>query len=213
MVWNKKQKAKPTLIETAKEYLKAILLAVVLALSVRFFIVQPFYIPSGSMIPTFLEGDRVLVNKFSYGLRNPYNNQLWLENQKPQRWDIVVFISPREKNLDFVKRVVALPGETVFMRDGELYVDGLKMADPHANFSSQNFGGGRTFAPVKIQEGHYFMMGDNRDNSSDSRVWGTVHESLLRGKAWRLYWSWDSDAPHKNFFQRLRVSRIGKKLE
>lgn len=207
---NKKMSAGQVIIE----YGQAILLAVILALIVRAFVLQAFQIPSGSMIPTFLEGDRVLVSKFAYGIRNPFNNNIWVDIGRPERWDVVIFIYPEDKTKDFVKRVVGLPGETVSMVNGELYINGKPMADPHGRYDSRVGGGmGRSFPPVTVEENHYFMMGDNRDHSSDSRFWGTVDYSLMRGKAWRLYWSWDSSDPDKNFFKRLRSSRIGTKIE
>jgi len=223
----KKTDKKPTTGQVVKEYSQAIILAVVLALIVRSFILQAFQIPSGSMIPTFLEGDRVLVSKFSYGVRNPLpdffhrllpgvfpeNNAVLFETGLPQRWDVVVFIYPEDPDKDFVKRVVGLPGETVAMVNGQLYINGVKTDDPHARYDPRAYAGGRSFKPVRVRAGHYFMMGDNRDHSSDSRVWGTVDAALLRGKAWRLYWSWDSNDPDKSLTERFRGSRIGKKIE
>ncbi|UQZ89385.1 signal peptidase I [Deltaproteobacteria bacterium Smac51] len=205
---------KPTAMETFKEYAQAIILAVVLALFVRSFVMQAFHIPSGSMIPTFLEGDRVLVNKFVYGIRNPLTNGILIETGQPERWDVVVFIAPKEKDKDFVKRVIGLPGETVAIEGGQLFINGVKMEDPHARYYNTAVPvSSRTFGPVMVKENEYFMMGDNRDNSSDSRVWGGVDVSLLKGKAWRLYWSWDSDDPDLSFFDRFRGSRIGTRIE
>jgi len=207
------EKAKPGMAQTIKEYGQAIVLAVVLALFIRSFVLQAFQIPSGSMIPTFLEGDRVLVSKFTYGIRNPFNNQVWFEIGRPERWDVVVFIYPEDRSKDYVKRVVGLPGDTVAMVAGNLFINGSKVDDPHANYDPGINAGTRTFKAVTVKEGEYFMLGDNRDYSSDSRFWGTVNESLIKGKAWRLYWSWDSDDPDKSFFQRLRSERIGRKVE
>ncbi len=218
---------KPTTGQVVKEYGQAIILAVILALIVRSFILQAFQIPSGSMIPTFLEGDRVLVTKFAYGVRNPLpnffhdllpglipeNNAVLFETGQPERWDVVVFIYPEDPDKDFVKRVVGLPGETVSMVNGQLYINGVRTEDPHANYDPQAHPMGRSFKPVRVREGNYFMMGDNRDHSSDSRFWGTVDASLLRGKAWRLYWSWDSSDPDLSLTDRFRGSRIGKKIE
>ncbi|MDR1045724.1 MAG: signal peptidase I [Candidatus Adiutrix sp.] len=196
-----------------QEYAQAIILAVALALVVRSFGLQAFQIPSGSMIPTFLEGDRVLVTKFAYGIRNPWNNKVWIEIGRPERWDVVVFIYPEDPDKDFVKRVVGLPGETVALVNGELFINGVRTEDPHARYDPRANPAGRTFPPTKVRPGQYFMMGDNRDHSSDSRYWGQVDSSLLRGKAWRLYWSWDSDDPGKSFTERFRGSRIGQKIE
>ena len=208
-----KEEKKPSMGQVIKEYGQAIALAVVLALFVRSFILQAFQIPSGSMIPTFLEGDRVLVTKFAYGIRSPFSNNVWLATGLPERWDVVVFIYPVEPDKDFVKRVVGLPGETVSMINGQLFINGAPMDDPHARYDPNAPVFGRSFPAVKVEEGHYFMMGDNRDHSSDSRFWGTVDQSRLRGKAWRLYWSWDSNDPDLGITERLRASRIGRKIE
>ena len=211
---NKKDADEKTPMETFKEYAQAIALAVALALFVRSFIIQPFHIPSGSMIPTFLEGDRVLVNKFIYGFRNPFTNKVLFEMGRPERWDVVVFISPEEPDKDFVKRVVGLPGERLAIKDGQLFINGQRMEDPRAVYKNKALPlAARDFGPVIIGENKYFMMGDNRDNSSDSRFWGPVDASLLKGRAWRLYWSWDSADPQLSFFERFRASRIGTKIE
>jgi len=207
------EEKKPTTGQIVKEYAQAIILAVALALVIRSFVLQAFQIPSGSMIPTFLEGDRVLVTKFTYGIRNPFNNDVWIEVGQPERFDVVVFIYPKDPKKDFVKRVIGLPGETVSMVGGKIYINGQKIDDPYGRYDPRAHPGGRDFPPRKIKPGHYFMMGDNRDYSSDSRIWGEVDASLLRGKAWRLYWSWDSDDPDKSFTERFRFSRIGTKIE
>ncbi len=204
---------KPSTGRVVWEYVQAIALAVVLALFIRSFVLQAFQIPSGSMIPTFLEGDRVLVSKFSYGIRNPWNNAVWIDTGLPERWDVAIFIYPEDPEKDFVKRVVGLPGETVSMVNGELFINGVPTADPHAHYDPLANPMSRTFGPVVVPQGRYFMMGDNRDHSSDSRFWGTVDASLLKGKAWRLYWSWDSNDPGLSLSERFRGSRIGKKIE
>lgn len=207
------EQKKQTSGQVVWEYAQAIILAVVLALIVRSFVLQAFQIPSGSMIPTFLEGDRVLVTKFSYGIRNPVTNKVWIETGQPKRWDVVIFIYPRDRDKDFVKRVVGLPGETVSMANGELFINGVKTEDPHGRYDPRGNPLGRTFHQVTVGEGQYFVMGDNRDHSSDSRFWGTVDSSLLKGKAWRLYWSWDSSEADLSLGERFRGSRIGRKIE
>jgi signal peptidase I len=164
------------------------------------------------LIPTFLEGDRVLVNKFAYGIRNPVSNTVWVENGRPGRWDVVVFISPEDKDKDFVKRVVGLPGETVAMMGGELFINGRKVEDPHGRYDPLVPSPLCNRAPVVVGPDQYFMMGDNRDHSSDSRAWGPVDFSLLKGRAWRLYWSWDPREGRK-LGERLRAERIGRKIE
>lgn len=204
---------KQTAGQVVWEYVQAIILAVVLALFVRSFILQAFQIPSGSMIPTFLEGDRVLVTKFAYGIRNPLNNKVWIETGQPERWDVIIFIYPEDPDKDFVKRVVGLPGETISMVNGELFINGVKTADPKANYDPKANPASRSFPPTVVGPGQYFVMGDNRDHSSDSRFWGLVDYSLLRGKAWRLYWSWDSSDGDLTMGQKFRGDRIGQKIE
>jgi signal peptidase I len=193
------------------EYGKAIALAVVLALIIRSFVIQAFHIPSGSMIPTFLEGDRVLVSKFAYGVRNPFTNGVLFGEGAPQRGDVVIFKAPKDPNMDFVKRVVGLPGEVLEVREGKILINGAALDDPHGHYDGSPFTPTRNFGPISIPEGQYFMMGDNRDFSNDSRSWGCVDASLLRGKAWRLYWSWDS-ARGVPFLDRLRASRLGMRI-
>jgi signal peptidase I len=194
------------------EYGKAIALAVVLALFIRSFIIQAFHIPSSSMVPTFLEGDRVLVSKFSYGFRNPFTNKVIFGTGQPARGDVVIFKFPQDPDTDFVKRVIGLPGEKVEVVNGRIKINDQLIEDQHGHYDNPFQVNTRNYGPVTVPPGQYFMMGDNRDFSNDSRGWGFVDSSLLRGKAWRLYWSWDSstDVP---FFQRLRLNRIGLKIE
>jgi signal peptidase I len=194
------------------EYGKAIALAVVLALLIRSFIVQAFHIPSSSMVPTFLEGDRVLVSKFAFGLRNPFTNKVIIETGSPSRGDVVIFKYPEDPSTDFVKRVMGLPGETVEIIDGRVRIDGQFIEDRHGHYDNPFRISTRDYGPEKVPEGQYFMMGDNRDYSNDSRVWGFVDASLLRGKAWRLYWSWDSSRGLP-LTKRLRVGRLGLRVE
>jgi signal peptidase I len=151
---------------------ESLLVAVILALVIRFFVFQPFYIPSGSMEPTLLTGDRIIVSKFSYYF------------SEPERGDVVVFKYPRDPKRVFVKRVVALGGETVAIKDGQLYIDGVLVPEEYipARVSYPDFG------PVRVPEGKLFMLGDNRANSDDSRVWGFLDEDLLIGKAVAVYW-------------------------
>ncbi|MDR1313324.1 MAG: signal peptidase I [Deltaproteobacteria bacterium] len=189
------------------EYGKAILFAVALALVIRSFVVQAFHIPSGSMIPTFLEGDRVLVSKFSYGVRSPFSNRVLIDTGSPARGDVVIFKFPGDPKVDFVKRVMGLPGEEVELRDGILFVNGTQTPDPWGRYTGRSGLPSRNYGPARVPADQYFMMGDNRDFSNDSRAWGCVDRSLLRGKAWRLYWSWNSD-PEVPFWKRLRGGRL-----
>ena len=169
---------KQSLRETRKwhyfclDLLETVLVALALALVIRKFVIQTSLVPTGSMIPTLMIRDRLFVNKFIYDFRSP------------KRGDIVVFKSPHDDGKDYVKRCVGLPGETVEVRSGRIYVNEkeLIIAGVTILFDRSQFG------PVTIPPGHYFMMGDNRANSQDSRYWGTVPEKDLLGKALFTFW-------------------------
>ena len=182
-------------------------MAVLLALFIRGFVVQAFKIPSGSMLPTLVVGDHLLVNKFIYGIRIPFWGERLFDFYQPEREDVVVFIFPQDRSKDFIKRVQGLPGETVTIRDKVLYINGVRIDDPHASFSKDGSRNGRAprdnFGPFSVPEGHVFVMGDNRDHSHDSRFWGTVPIKDILGKAFVLYWSWDRER------LRPRWGRIG----
>ena len=181
---------------TFREYAEAILMALVLALFIRTFIVQAFKIPSGSMIPTLQIGDHILVNKLSYGLRMPFLERYLLEYSTPQRGEVVVFIFPEDRSKDFIKRVIGVAGDTVEVRAKKVFINGKQVDDPHANFAGYDpqagaVGSGDDYAPKVVPENHIFVMGDNRDRSYDSRFWGYVNLNDVRGKAFLIYWSWD----------------------
>jgi len=137
-------------------------------------------------------GDHILVNKFIYGVKLPFVNKTIIPFKEPKRQDIVVFIFPRDKSKDFIKRVIALPGEKVEIRDNKIYIDDKLYPDPYGHYENSKgtyvFRG--KFGPVKVPEGHVFVLGDNRDHSYDSRYWGFVPIEYLRGKAMIVYWSW-----------------------
>jgi signal peptidase I len=173
-----------------REYAEAIVIAVVLALFIRTFVVQAFKIPSGSMKPTLLVGDHILVNKFIYGIKIPFTDKAIIKLGKPKRGDVVVFKYPLDTKKDYIKRVVGLPGDKVELENKQLFINGRVTDDPHASYSI--YGNLRNFGPVTVPAHHLFVMGDNRDESSDSRVWGFVPDAYLKGKAFLIYWSWDS---------------------
>ena len=186
------QKAKSTF----REYAEAILMALLLALFIRTFIVQAFKIPSGSMIPTLAIGDHILVNKLSYGIRIPFLEKYLVEFGSPQRGDVIVFIYPEDRSKDFIKRVIGVAGDTVEVRSKKVFINGKAVEDSHAHFEGYDpqLGGtvnGDDYGPKVVPEGHVFVMGDNRDRSYDSRFWGYVSLSEVRGKAFLIYWSWD----------------------
>jgi len=192
-----------------KEELKGILVAVLIALFIRAFFVQAYKIPSGSMEPTLLVGDHLLVLKCAYGIRIPLVGKYLLEYSSPKRGDIIVFIYPRDPKKDFIKRVIALPGENVRIIGRTVYINGTPLQDPWGVWSENDFLR-VNFGPVTVPKGHYFVLGDNRDNSMDSRYWGFVPKSNILGKALIIYWSWNGKA--ENIFQKIRWLRIGKIL-
>ena len=184
-----------------REYLEAIVIAVILALFIRTFVVQAFKIPSGSMKPTLLVGDHILVNKFIYGIKIPFTDKTLIHLGKPKRGDVVVFKYPLDTTKDYIKRVIGLPGDKIELANKQLRINGKVVDDPHASYSV--YGNLRNFGPVTVPAHHLFVMGDNRDESSDSRVWGFVPYAYLKGKAFLIYWSWDRE--HFG----VRWSRIG----
>jgi signal peptidase I len=195
------------------EYTKAIITAVILALIIRTFCVQAFKIPSGSMIPTMLVGDHLLVNKIIYGtpVDIPFTdiNVFHMPGfRQPVRGEVIVFKYPEDPTRDFIKRVVAVEGDTVQLIDKKLYVNGRQVQEPYVQYTDNSMRLGRLeprdhFGPFLVPKNKLFMMGDNRDNSYDSRWWGYVDIKQVRGKAMIIYWSWDSD---KSF---PRFNRIG----
>jgi signal peptidase I len=178
------------------ETLDSLWVAMVVALTLKAVLVQPFTIPSGSMEDTLEIGDYILVKKYEYGYSLLNATNRFLEFKKPQRHDIVVFVYPMDHSKDFIKRCIGIPGDVISEKDKVLYVNGVKQDEPYVVHNSPEiipygdyFGGDRdTFGPVTVEAGHYFMMGDNRDNSLDSRFWGQVDEKLIKGKAWFIYW-------------------------
>ncbi|MBE9504810.1 MAG: signal peptidase I [Proteobacteria bacterium] len=180
-----------------REYAEAIVIAIILALFIRSFIVQAFKIPSGSMEETLLIGDHLLVNKFIYGISLPFIDKKLVDFASPKRGDIIVFRYPEDKDKDFIKRVIGVGGDKVEVKNKKVFINDEPLGDePYAVFKAGEslfgFTKGRNFGPKTVPENHVFVMGDNRDNSHDSRFWGTVHTDEIRGKAFILYWSWDS---------------------
>jgi len=183
-----------------REYTEAILVAVLLALLIRTYVVQAFKIPSGSMIPTLLVGDHILVNKFIYQFTDP------------KRGDVIVFKFPVDESRDFIKRIIAVGGEDLYIKDQKIYIN-CKPLDASCRPIDDPWGkwgeglGMSETTSVHVPPGSYFVMGDNRNNSQDSRYWGFVKREKLKGRAFLIYWSWDSDQPIQD---RVRWSRLGK---
>ena len=208
--WSVAAKARePVLVEYARSFFPVLLVVFVL----RSFLVEPFQIPSSSMVPTLEVGDYILVNKYTYGIRLPVIRTKVLALNNPQRGDVVVFFPPHMNDTYFIKRVVGLPGDTVEYRNKQIFVNGEWVErEPAAEQfaqSSHNITGRESLGEsehlmqvdtrrpssdfsVVVRPGHYFMMGDNRDNSSDSRVWGQVSEKDIVGKAFAIWMHWDT---------------------
>lgn len=181
-----------------REYTESIIVAVILALIIRTFFVQAFKIPSGSMEETLLIGDHLLVSKFLYGTKIPFTDSKILKIRDPKRGDVVVFEYPEDPSKDFIKRVVGTPGDVVEGKDKKVFVNGALYVNPHEVHKEQEIipkaqNPRDTFGPVTVPADSYFVMGDNRDRSYDSRFWGFVKSPKIKGKAFIKYWSWDSD--------------------
>jgi signal peptidase I len=191
--------AKPRRKSLVREYAEAIVVAVVLALVIRALVVQAFTIPSGSMMDTLLVGDYILVNKFLYGPEVPFTEVRLPGLREPRRGDIVVFKYPNDETRDFIKRIVAVGGETVQVKDNRVYVNGTLLEEPYVRPGSLPTAPADhcryeyACQPTAVPAGAYFVMGDNRDNSQDSRYWGFVKREKIRGKAFLIYWSWNGD--------------------
>jgi len=180
------------------EYAEAILIAILIALFIRTFVVQAFKIPSGSMIPTLQIGDHILVNKFIYGVKIPLLRTTLIPLMEPKRGDIVVFIYPEDRSKDFIKRLIAVAGDTVEIRDKKILLNGKPYEDPHGVHTDEvilpsSMQKRDNFGPVTVPEGSIFVMGDNRDHSYDSRFFGFVDLKDVMGKAMIVYWSWNGE--------------------
>lgn len=185
----------------SREYLEALLIAVIFATFARTYVVQAFKIPSGSMEENLLIGDHILVNKFVFGPTATAAERALLPVRAIERGDVVVFKFPQDPARDFIKRCMGLPGDTIEMVDKQLYLNGRKVEDegyvyhmdeqvlPRSPLLPRSLRGRDNFGPVTVPPGRYFCMGDNRDNSNDSRVWGDVPESHVKGRAFMVYWS------------------------
>jgi signal peptidase I len=206
----------PLIVEYARSFFPVIFIVLI----IRSFLAEPFRIPSSSMMPTLLIGDFILVNKFAYGLKLPVLDYKFIPVGEPARGDVAVFRYPRDKSQDYIKRVVGLPGDEIAYRGKKLFVNGEEVAveadgryigtgrgrdhtgaevrreqlgevEHQILLKSQLFFGGAPEGAWQVPEGHYFVMGDNRDNSEDSRVWGFVPEQNLVGRAFLIWMNWD----------------------
>ncbi len=195
-----------------REYAEAIIIAILIAFFIRTFIVQAYKIPSESMKPTLLIGDHILVNKFIYGVKIPFVRSTLIPIGDPKRGDIVVFIYPVERDKDFIKRVIGIGGDKVEIKNKKVFVNDKPVDDPFAVFVDENIYPSAiepkrdNFGPVVVPQGKLFVMGDNRDRSLDSRYWGFVDLKDVMGKAFIIYWSWNSEE------HWVRGDRFGKIL-
>ena len=204
-----------------REWSEALIVAVVLALIIRTFLFQAFKIPSGSMLDTLLIGDHLLVNKFIYGTQLPFIDDRYLAIRDPQRGDVIVFEFPQDEGKsyfqrrDFIKRVIGVPGDLIEIKSKQVYINGEAVSLPQQVHKDKQVipavAGPRDFAgPIKVPKDSYFVMGDNRDYSFDSRFWGFVHESKIKGLAFIKYWSWDAKG---ELTDKVRFERIGRMIE
>jgi signal peptidase I len=225
---------------TVREYFESIVIAVILALFIRTFVVQAFKIPTGSMEENLLIGDHLLVNKFAYAPAAAALERAVLPISDIERGDVVVFKYPVEPERDFIKRVIGLPGETVEVRDKKVYINGSPIVEPYAHYllapsaaeyhEVTSFDVRERYGPVTVPADQYFVMGDNRDNSQDSRYWGFLPRANVKGKALVIYWSYEAErdsfadsgvgaairnifSVFSHFFTRTRWSRMLQQIE
>lgn len=195
-----------------REYAESILIAVLLALFIRTFIVQAFKIPSGSMEDTLAIGDHLLVNKFIYGTKIPFTDKSLFKLRDPKRGDVIVFEYPEDPSKDFIKRVIGVPGDVVQVVSKTVMVNAKPYANPHEVHKEKDLIPGAqnprdNTKQIVVPADSYFVMGDNRDRSYDSRFWGFVKRDKIKGLAFIKYWSWDRE----NF--RVRFGSIGKLID
>ncbi|HOW56906.1 MAG TPA: signal peptidase I [Smithellaceae bacterium] len=213
MADKKAKNASPDKIKgKVKEYAEAIIIAILIAVVIRTFIIAAYKIPSGSMKPTLLIGDHLMVNKFIYGVKIPYFRKTIIPVTDPERGDIIVFIYPQDRSKDYIKRVIGKGGDKIEIKNKKIFLNGKEYSDgvgvysdskiyPAAINERDNFG------PVTVPQGHLFVMGDNRDESMDSRFWGFVDLKDVEGKALIIYWSWDAEE------RSPRLGRLGNLLK
>ncbi|PIE55787.1 MAG: signal peptidase I [Desulfobulbus propionicus] len=199
-----------------RENLEAIVVAVILALIIRTFVIQAFKIPSGSMLPTLQIGDHILVTKFIYGVKVPFSGKVLIPVKQPQANDIVVFRYPQDPELDYIKRVIGVEGDVVEIRDKKVMVNGKPFNDLHGTWTDTRIlpasaGPRDNFGPVTVPPNKLLVMGDNRDNSFDGRFWGFVDLKAVKGKALVIYWSWDVQKPLFSLdrWTSIRWGRLG----
>ena len=197
----------------ARDYAESLLIAVIIVVAVRSFVTEAFRIPSGSMEPTLLVGDYLLVNRLSYVMKLPFTDTVLLNLGRPERGDVIVFRYPEDRKEDFIKRVIGKEGDVIEIRNKVIYLNGQPMKDPHAHFEDNIIVPGTlsprdNFGPVTVPGSSYFVMGDNRDRSYDSRFWSFVRQDDLIGKALIIYFSFNSRS--EDLLHCVRWERIGE---
>jgi len=201
--------------KTIREWVEALIFAIVVATIVRTYLFAPFQIPSGSMLPTIQIGDHIFASMYSYGSPVPFTD-IKLFKKPIKRGDIIIFPYPRDPSIDYIKRVIGLPGETLEIKNDKVFIDGSLLNEPYAFFEPEEKLARKAnkimsanpvskFGPVYIPEGKLFAMGDNRYNSADSRYWGFVDSNTVTGKGQMIYWSHD---PGENIFSGYKLNRI-----
>ena len=194
-----------------REFIEGIIAAVLIALLITTFVIKMYKIPSRSMVPTLLVGDQLVVNKLIYGIKIPYFRNTIIPITDPQRGDIIVFIYPKDRSLDFIKRVIGIGGDTIEIQDKKIFINGKVFTDNTGIYTDKIIYPGSVqprdnFGPITVPKGSLFVLGDNRDESMDSRFWGFVDLKDVQGKAFIIYWSWNPDE------RKIRWQRLGNLL-
>jgi len=207
MAKDDKSKTKEKTKSNVKEYIESIIIAILIALFIRTFIICAYKIPSRSMVQTLLVGDHILVNKFLYGVKIPLLRNTIIPVREPKRGEIVVFIFPNDRSKDFIKRVIGVGGDTIEIKNKKIFINGKEYSDSYGIYSDNiiypaTMQPRDNYGPVTVPKNSIFVMGDNRDESFDSRFWGFVDLKDVEGKAFIIYWSWNHE-DHNLRWQRL----------
>ena len=211
-----KESKKETTKSKVQEYIEAIIIAILIAVVIRTFIIQAYKIPSRSMVPALLVGDHLLVNKFIYGIKIPIIRKIILPISDPKRGDIIVFIYPNDRTKDYIKRVIGVGGDKIEIKNKDIFINDQPYKDAFGIYSDSTIYPAiiqprDNFGPVIVPHGSLFVMGDNRDESADSRFWGFVDLKDVEGKALIIYWSWNSEE-QDNLLRKIRWERLGNML-
>lgn len=211
MVKDDKSKTKEKTKSKVKEYVESIIIAILIAVFIRTFIICAYKIPSRSMVQTLLVGDHILVNKFIYGVKIPLLRRTIIPVREPKRGEIVVFIYPNDRSKDFIKRVIGVGGDKIEIVNKKIFINGKEYKDSFGIYSDNiiypaTMQPRDNFGPIIVPKDSIFVMGDNRDESLDSRFWGFVNLKDVEGKAFIIYWSWNRDE------HNLRWQRLGNLL-